>query len=120
MTSPVSEKAKLFLLKPDFQDSAYPGHSFFCRHCALVEGVLASFPQLTDKIDVFRLYFPRPRQAVIDLIGAANQGLPVLVLAEVQNPATVSGEEGGRKFVSGSDNIIAVFAELFDIAVPHP
>ncbi|MER9934206.1 DUF3088 domain-containing protein [Mesorhizobium sp. M0088] len=115
-----SEKAKLFLLKPDFEDAAYPEQRFFCRHCALVEGVLASFPKLLDRIEVNRVGFPRPRQAVIDLIGAENQALPVLVLAGGQQIEQASKVANGRKFVSGADAIIATLAELYGIPVPHP
>jgi len=45
----------LFLLRPGFEDPAYPGRRFYCWHCALMEGVLASFPQLADKLDVERI-----------------------------------------------------------------
>ena len=37
---------RLFLLQPGFEDPAYPGRCFYCWHCALIEGVLASFPLL--------------------------------------------------------------------------
>jgi hypothetical protein len=39
---------RLFILKAEFVDPAYPGRRFFCWHCALLEGVLASFPHLND------------------------------------------------------------------------
>jgi hypothetical protein len=35
---------RLFLLKPDFANPAFPGDRFYCWHCALLEGVLVSFP----------------------------------------------------------------------------
>ena len=72
---------RLFLLKPDFADPAYPGQRFYCWHCALLEGVLASFPALQAKIDVERIPWPRPRQAVVAIVGEDNQSLPMLVLA---------------------------------------
>jgi len=31
---------RLFLLRPGFEDPAYPGQRFYCSHCALIEGVL--------------------------------------------------------------------------------
>ena len=34
----------------------------------------------SDKIDVRRVAFPRPRQELIDLIGSEYQGLPMLVM----------------------------------------
>jgi Protein of unknown function (DUF3088) len=40
--------------------------------CALLEGVLASFPQLAHAIDVERIAWPRPRREVVELIGAEN------------------------------------------------
>lgn len=69
----------LFLLKPGFRDPAFPEQDFYCWHCALMEGVLASFPEHRPALDVRRIAFPRPRGEVIALIGAANQSLPVLV-----------------------------------------
>ena len=39
---------RLFLLRPGFEDPAYPGQRFYCWHCALIEGVLASFPALAE------------------------------------------------------------------------
>ncbi|MFK0692932.1 DUF3088 family protein [Mesorhizobium sp. IMUNJ 23033] len=51
-------------MKPDFEDAAYPQQRFLCRHCALVEGVLASFPTLLDRIEVNWVDFPRPRKEV--------------------------------------------------------
>ena len=60
---------RLFLLHPDFADPAYPKRRFYCWHCALLEGVLVSFPRLLESIDVHRVAWPRPRQALVDLLG---------------------------------------------------
>jgi len=70
---------QLFLLKPDFTDGTKV--PYYCPSCATLEGVLSFYPRLRDVLDVQYLDFPRPRQAVITAIGAANQGLPVLVIA---------------------------------------
>ncbi len=67
---------KLFLLRPGFEDPDYPGAVFYCWHCALIEGVLASFPMLAASIDVERVAWPRPRMAVVELLGIENQSLP--------------------------------------------
>ena len=75
------ERDKLILLKPDFTDPAYPGARFYCWHCALLEGLLALYPRLEHSIEVQRIDWAHPRQDVIDLIGARNQSLPVLILA---------------------------------------
>lgn len=83
---------RLFLLHPDFEDPAYPGRRFYCWHCALMEGVLASFPRLLETIDVHRVDWPRPRREVADLLGEDNQSLPVLVAASdaPDSPETLS------------------------------
>ncbi|MFK0692931.1 DUF3088 family protein [Mesorhizobium sp. IMUNJ 23033] len=57
---------------------------------------------------------------MVDLIGAENQALPVLVLAGSQQTEQAPKVANGRTFVSGSDAIIAAFAELYGIPVPHP
>lgn len=33
---------KLTIIKPDFAELAFPDMRFYCWHCALMEGVLAS------------------------------------------------------------------------------
>jgi hypothetical protein len=120
MTVSDDDKAILFLLKPDFLDAKYPGERFFCPHCARIEGVLASFPELAARIDVRRVDFPRPRAAVIELAGEVNQGLPLLVLSKDQALAHISGESNGRKLVAGADQIISALVELYGIPKPHP
>jgi len=77
---------RLFLLKPGFEDPAYPGQLFYCWHCALIEGVLASFPALGDRLDIERVDWQRPRRAVIELAGEDNQNLPLLVLKDGDRP----------------------------------
>ncbi|MDR6954463.1 hypothetical protein J2X65_003837 [Ancylobacter sp. 3268] len=110
----------LFLLKPGFTDPAYPGQLFYCWHCALIEGVLASFPQLAAPLDVRRIAWPRPRQAVIDLVGEANQSLPLLVLAAGQTSRHQTGEHGGRGFIADKDAILAALSERHGFPDPHP
>ena len=43
----------LFLLKPDFTDSSADneGRKYFCPHCAMIEGVLKYYPQLSEQIE---------------------------------------------------------------------
>ncbi|TPN80486.1 DUF3088 domain-containing protein [Mesorhizobium sp. CU2] len=118
MTS--DNKATLFLLAPDFEDAKFPGQRFFCRHSALVEGVLTSFPALLGTVDVRRIAFPRPRAEVIELVGEANQALPVLVLPAGQPSAYASGEANGRAFVSGAERIIDALVERGLIPPAHP
>ena len=89
---PAREKATLYLLEASFEDAAYPGQTFFCRHGALVEGVLGHHPEVRNRLKIERIGFPRPRQAVIaaigeDLIGKwANWDAPYF--AEMVRPAS--------------------------------
>ncbi|MFB9265136.1 DUF3088 domain-containing protein [Bradyrhizobium erythrophlei] len=111
---------RLFLLKPDFEDPAFPGRRFFCWHCALLEGVLASFPHLEKAIAVERIAWPRPRQAVVELIGVENQSLPVLVLADDAEPGLETGRANGRRFVEGKDAILRALTLRHGIPEAHP
>ncbi len=114
------KRDKLFLLKPDFEDPAYPGQRFYCWHCALLEGVLASFPQLAGKLDVERVAWPRPRRSVIEAVGEAHQSLPLLVLADDAHDALATGSHNGRRFVSDKDAILKVLSIRHGFPDPHP
>ncbi|WFU41718.1 DUF3088 domain-containing protein [Bradyrhizobium sp. CB82] len=111
---------RLFLVRPGFADPAYPGQSFYCWHCALIEGVLASFPDLANEIDVVRIAWARPRQAVIDLVGETNQWLPLLVLADGATSPHQTGSHKGRAFVADKDKILAALTERHGFPDPHP
>lgn len=102
-------KDQIFLIAPGFTDPKRDDGPFVCPYCNQVEGLLASFPALAEKIEVTRLPFPRPRQPVIDLIGEDNQGLPVLVFGD--NPPSDALEANGRHFVSDTKRILALLAE---------
>lgn len=121
---------RLFLLAPDFADPAFPGRRFYCWHCALLEGVVASFPALAGRIDVVRVPWARPRRAVVDLIGEANQSLPMLVLA---NDAPVdaapaddaavdlaTGTHRGIRFVAETGAILRALTLRHGLPEPHP
>ncbi|MBW8331215.1 MAG: DUF3088 domain-containing protein [Prolixibacteraceae bacterium] len=74
---------KLFLLKPDFQDiNRNPETKYFCPPCALIEGILSFYPRLRNELEITYVDFVRPRPAIIELIGAENQGCPVLILED--------------------------------------
>lgn len=118
--SAIMDRDTLFLLRPDFEDPAFPGRRFYCWHCALLEGVLASFPDLAAKLAVERIAWPRPRQAVVDLVGADNQSLPLLVLADDAPAELATGTYRGRHFVNDKDAILSVLARRHGIAEPHP
>jgi hypothetical protein len=68
----------LFLISPNSRPEKPEG--WYCPDCALVEGVLAYYPQLREVIEVRHVPFARPRQPIIDLIGEALQDCPCLLL----------------------------------------
>lgn len=111
---------RLFLLRPDFEDPAYPGRRFYCWHCALIEGLLASFPAPAERLDVERVAWPKPRLAVIALVGEENQSLPLLVLADGATSPHQTGSHQGRAFVADKDALLAALSERHGFPHPHP
>jgi hypothetical protein len=114
------QRDKLFLLKPDFEDPAYPGQRFYCWHCALMEGVLTSFPDLAKRLDVERIAWPRPRFPIIELVGEENQSVPLLVLAGGGTSVHQTAAYQGRAFISDKDKILAALSERHGFPAPHP
>lgn len=116
----MANRDQLLLLRPGFDDPAYPGQQFYCWHCALLEGVLASFPDLAEKLDVERIEWPRPRQSVIALVGEQNQSLPLMVLVEGDSSPHQTGVYEGRVFIAEKDKILAALSERHGFPLPHP
>jgi len=113
-------KHVLFLLKPGFKETE--DGPFYCPDSAGVEGFLKYEPAIEEKIEVKRIEFPKPRQGVIDLVGEAHQGCPVLVIdkdGDVPEEATVS-EETGRAYISDPTQICNVLGRLFGVVRPQP
>ncbi|QDK34619.1 MULTISPECIES: DUF3088 family protein [Sphingomonadaceae] len=76
-------KDTLFVLDFDYADPALGGERrFYCKDCVTVEGLLALFPERAGNIEVVRVGWPRPRAAVVAMLGEANQNLPALAFAE--------------------------------------
>lgn len=111
---------KLFLLKPGFEDPAYPGQTFYCWHCALIEGVLASFPTLGSSLDIERIDWQRPRKSVIALAGEDNQSLPLLILKEGDRSAFETGMHEGRSLIADPHKILAALTERHSFPPLHP
>ncbi len=120
MSDPKTSKPILFLLEHEFEDPHHPGQRFFCPHCLPLEGVLVSVPGLRARLDVRHVGFPRPRQAVIDVVGESDPSLPKLVLPEGVYSEHASGEHAARQYVSGTRAILATLGELYGIPQPHP
>lgn len=110
----------LFLLAHDFRDG--PGAPYYCPECAEINGVLHYYPQLRHVLDIRYVAYPRPRAAIVALVGEANQGCPVLVLGD-DAPAAVEGVaigvEGEHRFVSGARAIGRYFAAVHGVGRPH-
>jgi Protein of unknown function (DUF3088) len=110
----------LFLLKPGFEDGG-DGKRYYCPHSAQVEGVLSFYPILRMEMDVTYVKFPRPRQAIVDLIGEENQSAPVLVIGDAGaipkqlKPSVAKG----RSFFSGEEAITEYLALRYCIGWPH-
>jgi hypothetical protein len=113
-------KPVLFLLKPGFYDDS--GGPYFCSSSAAVEGFFKYAPEVEWRLDVRRIDFPRPRKEIVELIGAANQGCPVLVLGEVDDLPTEAkrSEETGMAYISESTPICEFLGRTFGVARPHP
>ncbi|MFM2044748.1 MAG: hypothetical protein RLY86_3324 [Pseudomonadota bacterium] len=109
----------LFLLNPGFADPAFPGKTFYCPYCAQIEGVLALFPDLAARLDVVRVDFPRPRPAVIALVGAENQSLPTLVLADDAPAGLETGEYRGVRLVKDTEAILKALSARHGVPEPH-
>lgn len=97
----------LFLLDPDWADPALGGERhFYCKDSITVEGLLATFPERAQNIDVVRVAWPRPRAAVVAAIGEENQNLPALVW------------EGG--FANDIEALLAALATRHGFPERHP
>ncbi|MEM8651193.1 MAG: DUF3088 domain-containing protein [Pseudomonadota bacterium] len=114
------ERDKLIILKPDFQDPAYPDQTFYCWHCALMEGLLSCYSDMANKLDVQRISWPKPRQELIDLVGPENQSVPILILADDAPAGLETGSFNGRRFVDEKDAILRALSIRYGIADPHP
>jgi hypothetical protein len=109
-------KDKLFILKPDFRkDNEGP---FYCPESAIVEGVLSFYPKLRHKLDVQYVDFAKPRAPVVAELGDANQGCPVLVLADGKRvlDASLEVKEGnGRRFIINEAHIRRYLAAAYGV-----
>ncbi|WP_315786613.1 MULTISPECIES: DUF3088 domain-containing protein [unclassified Bradyrhizobium] len=108
---------RLFLLAPGFRDVAHPGRFFVCPHCNAIEGLLGSFPGLATQIEVHRLPFERPREAVVTLIGEQHQSLPVLIFADDKPVPADAQIANGRRFIDDPGRILRYLAERYGF--PH-
>jgi hypothetical protein len=105
---------RLFLLAPGFEKDGIPS---FCGPCAMVEGFLGYFPQVRETLEIVYYPFPRPRAAIVDRVGEANQSMPVLVLAGPSDHPDVQ-QVNGNWFVIDPKPICRFLAERHGLPVP--
>jgi len=112
---------RLFLLRPDWIDQGRP---WFCMACAAVEGFLGCYPAVRAALDVAYLPYPRPRHPVAELLGEANQNLPMLILNEpFAHPGVREGDlnpANGLWFATNEWPITRVLAARYGVSPPHP
>lgn len=110
-------KDKLYLLPATFPDAAAGPGPFYCAACIQVEGLLACFPQLREVLDIEYVDFPRPRPALVELLGEAHQGCPLLVAAA---PGPGLQQVNGQHLAPDVPAIAAYLAARYGIPLPHP
>ncbi|WP_235519982.1 DUF3088 domain-containing protein [Sphingomonas sp. Leaf22] len=111
---------RLYLLDPQFDDPAYPGRSFYCRDCITVDGLLARFPDKASLIEVVRIPYPRPRDAVVAVVGEAHQNLPLLVLGAGADAGLSDGRYGDIRFVSDFKRLLHALHIRHGFPEAHP
>lgn len=115
----MTNRDQLYVLKPDFHDQ---GKTYYCPFCAEAIGLLEFYPELKRRIDVHYVDFARPRPALVALLGEANQGCPVLVLASepLNLPAELQVQHAnGHAFVADPRPIGAYLSHVHGIGLPH-
>jgi hypothetical protein len=110
---------RLFLLKPGFEDPAQPGRFFVCPHCNAIEGLLASFPGLATQVQVHRLPFLRPRDAIVEVLGEQHQSLPVLVFDQNHPVPEDADVANGWRFIDSSERILRYLADRYTFPYVH-
>ena len=84
---------------------------------AMVEGFLGYFPQVRETLDIVYYPFPRPRTAIVDLVGGDNQSMPVLVLDAPSGHPDVQ-QANGHWFVIDPKPICRFLAARHGLPVP--
>lgn len=110
---------QLFVLKADFIDQA---DVYFCPGCAEVLGVLEYYPKLKSHIQVHHVDYPRPRPAIVSLLGEEFQSCPVLVLGTVPEgeiPGVRIQHSNGHAFIDDPREIGWYLSHVYGTGRPH-
>jgi hypothetical protein len=116
----LSMKDILFLLRPGFRDGE--GAPYYCPYCAMIEGVLAMFPEVMPYLDVRHVDYPRPRSEIVALLDERHQSCPVLIvnrpIAAVE-PSLPLVDVNGRKILEEPEDIGNYLSVAYGIPRPH-
>ena len=108
----------VFLLAPDFVDG---GATYFCPYSAQIVGFLTYYPAIRATLDVVALGYDKPRRPLVDLLGAAHQAPPILVLggSPANVPDVTIGHANGHAFIEKTIEIVRYLAATRGVAAPH-
>ncbi|PMS38225.1 Protein of unknown function (DUF3088) [Trinickia symbiotica] len=109
----------LLLLEPGFTDPAHPGERFICPHSAPIEGLLASDPARTVRLDIKRVPFARPRPDVIAALDEAHQSLPTLVFGDEHPIPDDAQALGDKRFITDTNRILELLAARYGFPKVH-
>ena len=112
----------LFLLNHGFSNPSAGPDPYYCSECAVLEGLLVYHPELNKRIDVKRIAFPRPRAAIIELLGPDLQSAPVLVVGDetASAPGIGISPVTGKRYVSGLKDIAEYLATTYGVTRLYP
>jgi hypothetical protein len=108
-------KDQLFLLKPGFLNAGLG--PLYCGDSVSVEGLLSFCPELRAMVDVHYLDFPRPRAALVGVLGEARQSVPVIILADkttIADPTIEVEEANGRRYIADQAMIRRYLSTQYD------
>jgi hypothetical protein len=111
-------KDTLYLLPMGFSKD---GAQRFCPDCAMMEGYLAAYPQLRDRLDIVRVDYARPRPALVERLGEDHQNAPTLILGEAAPDLGPYGEiqsANGLSFLTDARPITRWLADRYGLAAP--
>lgn len=107
----MSKRDALYLLEAGFRDPARPGERFLCPDGAAIEGLLAADHARAARIDIFRVPFPKPREAVVAVLDGDHQGVPVFILGDEQPAPADAKTLKEHRYVDDPARILALLAQ---------
>lgn len=108
----------LFLLPPGFFDN---NRREYCPECAEIWGLLAYFPAIKESLTIQYVGIERPRVAITDVLGEANQNAPTLML-HAESPVYEgcgTQNHNGQSFIDNARDIGRYYALRFGTPFPR-